>query len=144
MHGKTDHPDSGILRHDVARGFHPVHVGHIDVHEDEIRPYPSHNLDRLPAIRGLSHDGKLTIGFKNTAKLFPDHLVIIHEDDANQGAGGFTRMLHAIGEPLAVRRDLDRVHVPFDHQREMERRPGSRTRGGGEFEPATKQFHLSP
>ena len=43
----------------AARGLDPVHFGHRDIHQDDVRPERVRLRDRLESIGGLAHDLKL-------------------------------------------------------------------------------------
>ena len=52
----------GIVAKDCPGGLQAVHLGHANVHEDDVRLLCGRNRNRLGAIRGLTDDLNLRVG----------------------------------------------------------------------------------
>jgi hypothetical protein len=76
-HGQDHDPDIPISAEDTAGCFDAVHVGHLYVHQDYVRPEISGPFDHLFSGGRLAHD--LHVGFRtqHEAQPFPEDGVIV-------------------------------------------------------------------
>lgn len=80
--GQHDDLDIRVLLVDAARQLQPIHAGHADIADDDIRLYAGHLLKRIDPVHGLRRD--------DAAKRFPadtvdqaltDGSLIVHDHD---------------------------------------------------------------
>ena len=81
-----------VLLVDAARQFQPIHTGHADIADDDIRLYTGHLFERIDSIYRLRRD--------DTAQCFPADAV-----DQTLSDGGFIVHDH----------DLKHCHPSFLH-----------------------------
>ena len=77
----------GVARRlaDLARGLDPVHDGHAEVHEDDIRLDAADGLDRLAAVTGLGDHGVILPRPQERLNGGAGERVVVDENDADGG-----------------------------------------------------------
>src|SRR4030095_2482902 len=68
---------------DLARGLQPVHLGHSDVEEDDVR-LPNtvlHDAESLATVRGLAHYLDVSCHLQVATQALTDERVIVGDDD---------------------------------------------------------------
>src|SRR5262249_19522075 len=93
---------------DLASGLDAVGAGHLDVHQDDVRPHLAGPLERRTAVAGLGHDLDVVLGIQESADAGSDQGLIVGEDDpdhavAVRGSSAATRN-PPIGRGSATRR----------------------------------------
>ncbi|MNY20685.1 hypothetical protein D3C86_1541840 [compost metagenome] len=78
--GEHDRGDAAVAV-DLADGFEPVHLGHLDVHEDEVGGELFGELDGHLAIRGLADD-LVALFLEHLAHVEANDGFVVHQQDA--------------------------------------------------------------
>ena len=71
---------------DPPGGFQPIHFGHLDVHEHDIRIELLRELDRLGAVSGLANDLEVGFGLEYQAEARPHELLVVSQQHAHRHA----------------------------------------------------------
>ena len=74
---------------DAPGCFEPVHLGHADVHHDDVGIERAYLLERLRAGRGLADDLDVVARVKQRAEPGSDHGLVLGEHDPVGVIGGF-------------------------------------------------------
>jgi hypothetical protein len=75
-HGKNDHPGRWVGFNDETGRLHAVQRGHIDVHQNHVRPQLPRQLDGLASVLRLSYHGEIG-KLANVAQALADNAVVI-------------------------------------------------------------------
>ena len=79
MHGKRQHCDLGVLSLDDPGRLDPVHVGHRDVHQDDIGQQLLRQPDSLGARLRLTDDLDLGIGREEHLEATAHYRVVVNQ-----------------------------------------------------------------
>ena len=83
MHGEHHDSRPGALFLDLLRRLESVHVGHADVHEDDVGQFAPGVLDRLPPGTRFAHDLEVVGLREHRGDPLPNELVIVDEEHPN-------------------------------------------------------------
>ena len=78
VHREHDDADVGHVLFDLAGGLHAVHLGHGDVHQDDVGLEVLGQADGLLAVAGLADDVEALVGHR-TVKTFTQHPVVVRQ-----------------------------------------------------------------
>jgi hypothetical protein len=81
--GQDEHTGRRLVARDAPSRFEPVYTRHADVHEDDVWPQPSRDVDRFDPVTRLCDDLDLLIDFEQLSKARPDESLIISYCDAD-------------------------------------------------------------
>src|SRR5262249_48400864 len=70
----------GHPTHDRFRGLDAVAAGHLDIHEDYVRPEVPCESDALVAVSGLTDDLNVRLGVEDHAQPGPDKRLVIYDE----------------------------------------------------------------
>ena len=84
VHGQGDDAGGRGLAHDLADGFHAVHVGHDDVHQDHVRLRRARQRHRLGAVLGFGHHREAAQPLAQLAQALAHQGVVIGDQDPNR------------------------------------------------------------
>ena len=84
----ADHHHFGVGSEGFQRSHEldPVHAGHRQVHDDDVRCVPAHQLDGFLTVAGLTHD-LLTRLLEAAADPVAQDLMVVGEDDPDAHVG---------------------------------------------------------
>ena len=82
MHGQGDHLDARQFGQELMGGVDPVHVGHADIHDDQIGRALLGQLHRRLAVGRLGHDLHIRLFLDEAPQALSDNLVIVGDQDA--------------------------------------------------------------
>jgi hypothetical protein len=66
---------------DLACRFEPVHAGHPDVHQHDVRAVSSRGLDRVDAVLGLAENAEVGLGVEDHPKAGADERLVVGDQD---------------------------------------------------------------
>ena len=77
--GQDQHLHLGVLRQDLLRGFHPIHVRHAQIQQDHVRVELRRQLHRLQAAAALPNHLHVLLHLDEQAQPLAHHGVVIHQ-----------------------------------------------------------------
>src|SRR5207249_8451629 len=80
--GQDQHLRLGRFLGDALGGLDPVDAGHLQVHQDHVRPELGHQLDGLLAVGGRAHDLHPRIFVEEPGKAVAEERLVVGDDDA--------------------------------------------------------------
>jgi hypothetical protein len=106
--GEDDDPHFGLLPVSPLRGqdppgrLEPVHLGHPDIHQHDVRPVLQRGRDRLPAVRGLGHHRDAR-GAQDQPEAAPDQRLVIRDDHPRRRIAGRAVRAHTDSSGMMAR-----------------------------------------
>src|SRR5262249_7633316 len=86
--GQDDHLDLRLLGADQPRSSQTVQLGHVQIHQQDVRPQPSSLLDRLATVARLADD-VYPARLEEASQSISKELVIVGDEDAHAGSPGW-------------------------------------------------------
>ena len=86
LEGREHQHSRGVLpaeSGDLPGGLQPVHLGHLDVHEHDVRIELLRELDRLGAVPRLADDLEVGLGLEDQAEARPHELLVVGQQHAD-------------------------------------------------------------
>lgn len=80
---KTNDADRLSLIPDAPRGFNPVQLGHLNIHDDHVRLSVPSQLDGFQTIGGLGDHLQVGLAIDDPTQVSADHGVIVSNEDAD-------------------------------------------------------------
>ncbi len=75
----NEYPSPVSLRADSSGGRDAIHLGHTDIHTDDVRLELAEDLNCLQAVFGLPYDGYLPVGLQSRAERCPQFCLIFSD-----------------------------------------------------------------
>lgn len=80
---KPNDADRLSLMPDAPRGFNPVQVGHLNIHDDHVRLHMPRQLDGFQTVGGLCDHLQVGLAIDDPAQVSADDGVIVSDEDAD-------------------------------------------------------------
>ena len=102
LDGHHDHGGGRDVRGELLGRGDPVHAGHVDVHQDDVRPKLRRHLDRLGATGGSPDDLDVALEAEQLRQVIPGLRDVVDDQDLDaighrDGAVGYRYFLSGLG-----------------------------------------------